>query len=286
MMMMNKLSMRVPTKASAPRCMLAKPNLSIARPVLICMAVAEGYNPGTKIHISNLSWNLTEEDINAQFSQVGTVTGVELWKNNMTGRSNGMGIVEFATAEEAASAVERLDGIEFAGRTLRVKLDQGRVERSDRAPREMRERAPRNYEARERTPRNYEDSEGRKLFVSNLSYDTNWMTLKDHFQTIGSVAFTKILTDRETGQSKGFGFVEMGSAEEAQAAIEQLGGTELDGRAINVRMSEPKPAGDRPPREDRYERRAPRNDYNDGGDRYERRGGRGGSRRNTRDEYY
>jgi RNA recognition motif-containing protein len=84
---------------------------------------------------------------------------------------------------------------------------------------------------------------GKKLFVGNLSYSMDNSTLENLFQAHGTVESATVITDRSTGQSKGFGFVEMASSEEAQAAIGALNGVEHGGRALNV--SEAKPREDR-----------------------------------------
>ena len=84
----------------------------------------------------------------------------------------------------------------------------------------------------------------KKLYVGGLSYDTTEDTLKETFSQAGTVESATIITDRTTGRSKGFGFVEMSSDEEAQKAIEILNGKELDGRNITVneaRPMEPRP---------------------------------------------
>jgi len=73
-----------------------------------------------------------------------------------------------------------------------------------------------------------------KLYVGNLSYDTTEATLRSAFEAHGEVASVNLITDRDTGRPKGFGFVEMGSAEEAQKAKSALDGTEVDGRALKV----------------------------------------------------
>lgn len=75
---------------------------------------------------------------------------------------------------------------------------------------------------------------GRRLFVGNLSYETTEMSLRELFAQAGNVSETKIVLDRESGRPRGFGFVEMGSDEEARNAIQQLNAREVDGRAINV----------------------------------------------------
>jgi cold-inducible RNA-binding protein len=83
-----------------------------------------------------------------------------------------------------------------------------------------------------------------KLFVGSLSYNVNDAQLKDFFATVGEVVSANVITDRDSGRSKGFGFVEMSSEQEAQEAIKQLNNKELDGRSISV--SEAKPREERP----------------------------------------
>ncbi len=85
---------------------------------------------------------------------------------------------------------------------------------------------------------------GSKLYVGNLSYDTTSSDLNTMFAAHGTVSSAEIIQDRETGRSKGFGFVQMGTDEEAQAAISALSGKEQDGRALTV--NEAKPREDRP----------------------------------------
>ncbi len=82
-----------------------------------------------------------------------------------------------------------------------------------------------------------------KLYVGNLPYSVTDDSLRSNFSEFGAVASAKVMTDRETGRSKGFGFVEMGSEAEAQSAIEGLNGQSVDGRAIVVNVSRPKEAG-------------------------------------------
>ena len=86
----------------------------------------------------------------------------------------------------------------------------------------------------------------KKLYVGGLSYNTSEATLKDTFAAIGTVETATIIMDKMTGRSKGFGFVEMGTEEEAQKAIAELNGKELDGRTLTV--NEAKPMEPRAPR--------------------------------------
>jgi len=106
------------------------------------------------------------------------------------------------------------------------------------------------------------------IYVGNLAYSTNDDTLKTAFAAYGEVASARVVSDRMTGRSKGFGFVEMPDRAQAQAAIDALNGKELDGRTLRVNESQPKP---------REERRG--GGFGGGGPRG---GGRGGDRRETR----
>ncbi len=82
------------------------------------------------------------------------------------------------------------------------------------------------------------------IFVGNLSYKTTQDELQTAFAQYGGVERVSIVTDRDTGQSRGFAFVEMRDSGEAQAAISHLNGTELNGRVLNVNEARPKPAGE------------------------------------------
>ena len=81
---------------------------------------------------------------------------------------------------------------------------------------------------------------GKKLYVGNLSYDTTSDSLGQAFSAHGKVESSEVISDRMTGRSKGFGFVEMSSDQEAQAAIAALNGQDLDGRTVTVNEARPK----------------------------------------------
>jgi RNA-binding proteins (RRM domain) len=99
------------------------------------------------------------------------------------------------------------------------------------------------------------------LFIGSLAYTTTDDTLKAHFEQVGPVKSAHVITDRESGRSKGFGFVEFENDDDNQKAVDQLNGKDLDGRAINVSLARP--------REER-----PRRDFgggNGGGNSFRRR---------------
>ena len=114
---------------------------------------------------------------------------------------------------------------------------------------------------------------GKNLYVGNLSYDTTQDRLQELFEEHGEVTSVNIITDRGTGRSRGFGFVEMATEEGARAAIAALDGQDVDGRTLTVNEAKP---------------RAPRTGGSGGGrggGRGGRGGGRGGRRDNDRDRW-
>ena len=84
---------------------------------------------------------------------------------------------------------------------------------------------------------------GRKLYVGNLPYSATEASLREAFSASGTVDTVSLITDRDTGQSKGFGFVEMSTDAEAQAATQAMNGASLDGRQIKVSEAKPKASG-------------------------------------------
>jgi cold-inducible RNA-binding protein len=88
----------------------------------------------------------------------------------------------------------------------------------------------------------------KKLYVGGISYSTTETGLQDAFAKAGSVVSAAIITDKMTGRSKGFGFVEMNTDDEAQAAIDMWNGKELDGRRLTVNEARPKEERPRPAR--------------------------------------
>ena len=97
---------------------------------------------------------------------------------------------------------------------------------------------------------------GKKIYVGNLSFSVTEQTLRSAFSQHGTVETLNLITDRDTGRSKGFGFVEMRTDAEAAAAIDALNGTELDGRPLKVNEAKPQ------------ERRSDRNRGRSGGNRW------------------
>jgi RNA recognition motif-containing protein len=89
-----------------------------------------------------------------------------------------------------------------------------------------------------------------EIYVGNLSWETSDQDLSDAFGAYGNVEKASIISDRDSGRSKGFGFVTMNDDDEANKAIEGMNGTEMGGR--NLKVNEAKPREDRPPRKDNW----------------------------------
>ncbi len=101
------------------------------------------------------------------------------------------------------------------------------------------------------------------LFIGSLAYATTDDTLKAFFESIGEVTSARVITDRDSGRSKGFGFVEFANEDDNQKAVDQLNGKELDGREISVSLARPK--------EDRPRRDFGGNNRNSGGGSFRQR---------------
>lgn len=108
------------------------------------------------------------------------------------------------------------------------------------------------------------------IYISNLSFDVNDSDLRELFEEYGAVSSAKVITDKFSGKSRGFGFVEMNSEEEGQKAIEELNQAEYDGKVINVSVAKP--------REDRPDRKRSFGGGGGGGNRGGGGGGFGGNR--------
>jgi RNA recognition motif-containing protein len=90
---------------------------------------------------------------------------------------------------------------------------------------------------------NQEKNGMKNVFVGNMSFETTEMGLRSIFEPFGEITRVQLITDRDTGRPRGFGFVEMSTDEEAAKAITALNGTQMDGRALSINEAKPKAAG-------------------------------------------
>lgn len=206
-----------------------------------------------RIFVGNLSYRTTWQDLKDHFKDIGQVKFADVLMGN-DNRSKGCGIVEFENPQEAADAINKLHNSELDGREIFIREDREDFELAQ--PKEPRQRRAvpvdgngggggggarmERSEGGGRGPRNPQIQTQRgggsscKVFVGNLSWQTQWQGLKDHFNTDGQVTHADVLME-SSGRSKGCGIVEFADEAAAQAAIQAFNETELDGRQIFVR---------------------------------------------------
>ena len=178
-----------------------------------------------KLYIGNLSWNASVDDLKAAFGEF-NVTEADVVLDRNTGRSRGFGFVTVASAEDLERAVEAMNGHEIDGREVRVSKAQSAGERPERPL-----RMPGERRQMRREPDN------RRVYFGNLSWGMDHLDLQDLCSEFGSVEDSRLITDRETGRSRGFGFVTMSSEAEADEVVAQLNGQDVDGRVLRVNIA-------------------------------------------------
>mmetsp|Transcript_6413 Transcript_6413/g.13136 ORF Transcript_6413/g.13136 Transcript_6413/m.13136 type:complete len:267 (-) Transcript_6413:139-939(-) len=224
-------------------------------------------NPSCKVHVCNLAYSVTWQDLKDHFSSAGTVTYTKILvdKNkgkgkgaNPDGWSKGLGMVEFSTPEEAQIALASLHGSELKGRV--IELDAW-INYDTPAPTWKGEKGAGSKGGKEKGGADWASkgsSKGKgeewtldsrspdcKIFVADLPYSTTWQDLKDAFSQVGTVTYTKILFEKgkggksgkgaqKDGWSRGMGIVEFSSAHEAKQAIQTMDGSTIGGRNITV----------------------------------------------------
>ena len=229
------------------------------------MSSPPGSDP-VKLYIGNIDYGTTDDSLRDYFAKHGSVTDAFVPKEKGTQRPRGFGFVTFATREEAMAAMSKLDATELDGRTIRI---------SESKPRE-----------KTNGPFNAGGSSEVKLFVGNLSFDTQTEAIKALFESVGAVNDCYMPTDRGNNRPRGFAFVTM-PADQAEEAMRKLTGQDLDGRAIRI--------------EEAGGKKASRDEFRGGGgggggfgggfgggggDRYGGGGGRGGGGDRDRDGGY
>jgi nucleolin len=189
---------------------------------------------GTRLYVGNLPQHLCFPELEDLFAPFGTILSAELMTDPTTGRSRGFGFVEMESAEAARAAISSLNGFALAGQTLTV--NEANAPQGAFSPR---------GNGGERPPRVRGDRPapaqlgGTRLFVGNLPYTASAADLQKLFAEVGTVVSVSVMTDRETGQSKGFAFVDMGSKEAAAAAIKRFDGQPALGRTLKVSEARP-----------------------------------------------
>ncbi|WOG91272.1 hypothetical protein DCAR_0310520 [Daucus carota subsp. sativus] len=182
------------------------------------------FSPDLKIFVGNLPFSCDSATLAGLFESSGNVEMVEVIYDKISGRSRGFGFVTMSSVEEVQAAVEQFNGYELDGRPLRV----------NSGPPPPREDNP--FRAPRSGGRSFDNTN--RVYVGNLSWGVDNLALETLFSEQGKVMEAKVVYDRESGRSRGFGFVTYGSANEVNRAIDALNGADLDGRQIRVSVAE------------------------------------------------
>ncbi|XP_007027347.2 PREDICTED: 29 kDa ribonucleoprotein, chloroplastic [Theobroma cacao] len=188
---------------------------------------APSFSPDLKLFVGNLPFSVDSAQLAGLFESAGNVEMVEVIYDKVTGRSRGFGFVTMSTAEEVEAAAQQFNGYELEGRALRVNSGPPPPRREEFSPRGSRG-APAL-------------GASNRVYVGNLSWGVDDLALETLFSEQGKVVEAKVVYDRESGRSRGFGFVTYNSAEEVDSAIKSLNGVDLDGRPIRVSVAESRP---------------------------------------------
>jgi RNA recognition motif-containing protein len=168
----------------------------------------------TKLYIGNISFDTTVEDLEKAFGEFGPVSNIYVPTNRETGEPRGFAFLAMSK-ENAASAIEKLNGIEFNGREIEV---------SESLPRGSKVPNRRNEV---------------KIYIGNLSFGTKEETIREMFEDYGPLIDVYVPVDNDTGLGRGFAFVTV-VPEQAEKAIGDFDGYELDGRILRVNEAQPK----------------------------------------------
>lgn len=189
----------------------------------------------TKLFVRNLSWSVAEAELYDLFTEAGDVISVKIPTRREDGKPRGFAFVEMADSAAAQEVIQRFNGYVLYDRDIVVAFqDEDRGHRGDTSAR---------------------PGKSSKLFVRNLSRSVSDGMLQDLFQQAGTVYSVRIPTDRETGEPRGFGFIEMASVDDAQQAIDTLSNTVLEGKEISIDFQDPTRNRSRPAHTGGYNKR-------------------------------
>ncbi|XVE61379.1 hypothetical protein DITRI_Ditri06bG0034600 [Diplodiscus trichospermus] len=175
--------------------------------------VSESGGEEGRLYVGNLPYSMTSSELTEIFSEAGRVANVEIVYNRATDRSRGFAFVTMGSVDEAKVAIRLFDGSQVGGRT--VKLNFPEVPRGG-------EREVMGPKIR-RSYRSFVDSPY-KIYAGNLSWGVTSEGLKDAFASQPGLLSAKVIYERDTGRSRGFGFVSFESAETVEAALNAMNG--------------------------------------------------------------
>mmetsp|Transcript_23561 Transcript_23561/g.49859 ORF Transcript_23561/g.49859 Transcript_23561/m.49859 type:complete len:471 (+) Transcript_23561:234-1646(+) len=202
-----------------------------------------GHYGNLSVYVGNLAYETSWQDLKDHMRAAGNVDKADILKSE-DGRSKGCGIVLYQKSHEAARAIRELQNTELNGRPIFVREDReqghghhggGGYHRGGHGGHHHMGGGYHHQQQRPGFMPGTPAEEGCQLFVGNLSWETGWRELKDHFRQCGDVDRAEV-AEGSDGRKKGFGLIRFHTAKEAEKAIETLNGVEFMGRPLEVRL--------------------------------------------------
>ncbi|XP_021892421.1 33 kDa ribonucleoprotein, chloroplastic-like [Carica papaya] len=179
-----------------------------------------------RLYVGNLPYAMTSSQVAEYFGEAGDVVSVEIVYDRVTDRSRGFAFVTMGSNEEAKEAIRMFDGSQMGGRTVRVNFPE----------------VPRGGEREVMGPKIRSGYKGfvdspYKIYAGNLGWGLTSQGLRDAFADQPGLMSAKVIYDRNSGRSRGFGFVSFESEEDLQAALNAMNGVEVEGRPLKLNVA-------------------------------------------------
>ncbi|KAK7378873.1 hypothetical protein VNO80_04321 [Phaseolus coccineus] len=189
--------------------------------------VSDYDNDAGRLYIGNLPFSITNSQLAELFGEAGTVASVEIVYDRVTGRSRGFAFVTMESVEDAKEAIRMFDGSQVGGRTAKVNFPEV-PKGGERLV--MGAKVRNNY-------RGFVDSPY-KIYCGNLGWGVNSQGLREAFAEQPGILSAKVVYEKDSGRSRGFGFVSFTTAESAAAALDFMNGVEVQGRPLRLNIAE------------------------------------------------
>ncbi|XP_077240573.1 chloroplast RNA-binding protein 33 [Tasmannia lanceolata] len=188
--------------------------------------VISGSNEGSRLYVGNLPYSMTSSQLAQVFQEAGTVDSVEVVYDRMTDRSRGFAFVTMGSFDEAKEAIRMFSGSQVGGRSVKVNFPE----------------VPRGEEREVMGPRIRSSYRGfidspYKVYAGNVGWNVTSDALREAFAAQSGLLSAKVIYERDTGRSRGFGFVTFASSQEAQSAIDAMNGVEVEGRPLRLNLA-------------------------------------------------
>ncbi|KAI9153181.1 hypothetical protein LWI28_007315 [Acer negundo] len=205
-----------------------------------------------RLYVGNLPYTMTSSQLSEVFGEAGRVLSAQIVYDRVTDRSRGFGFITLRSMEEAKEAIRLFDGSQIGGRTVKVNFPEvpRGGERTIMGPKLKRGGERDVMEPRiQNSYHGYIDSP-HKIYAGNLGWGLSSQGLRDVFADQPGLLSAKVIYERDSGRSRGFGFVSFETAEDAKSALNALNGVEVEGRPLRLnvaaeRASSPPPTMER-----------------------------------------